>query len=126
MVIMTILIAAFVILAALALVGAYKSSTVSSEDNYFAGAFVSIVIAIMLGVCTLCSWADAKENKALIKAHLENPTCYTYTQLAEHNELVTKHKVWQGTIFSFYNDVDLQAINIDNVSQKVIMDSKEK
>lgn len=56
-----------------------------------------------------------------MQSHLEYPVHYTYIQLAEHNEFVIKAKVWQGTIFSFYNDVDLQTIDIDNVSQKVIV-----
>jgi hypothetical protein len=70
-------------------------------------------------VIVICFGIEAKTNKALMKAHLESPSNFTYSQLAEHNELVTKSKVWQGTIFSFYNDVDLQTIDIDNVSQKV-------
>lgn len=84
------------------------------------------ITALIAVACLVCLGIEAKENKALIQAHLDNPANYTYSQLAEHNELVTKRKVWQGTIFSFYNDTDLQVIDIDNVSQKVIIDSKEK
>lgn len=64
---------------------------------------------------------DARVNKALMQNYIEKPSNYTYEQLAEHNKFVTKSKVWQGTIFSFYNDVDLQTIDIDSVSQKVII-----
>lgn len=84
----------------------------------------SIAFGLLVGVIVL--GVSAKQNKALMKAHLENPTYYTYSQIAEHNELVTKAKVFQGTIFSFYNDVDLQTIDIDNVSQKVIIEPKDK
>lgn len=90
------------------------------------GSVISGFIAGMLMLIVICVGIDAKENKALMKAHLENPSNFTYSQLAEHNELVTKSKVWQGTIFSFYNDVELQTIDIDSVSQKVTIDSKEK
>lgn len=86
---------------------------------------ISGIIAGMLMLVFIGFWVDAKTNKALMKAHLENPSNFTYSQLAEHNELVTKSKVWQGTIFSFYNDVELQTIDIDNISQKVTIDSKE-
>ena len=90
------------------------------------GSAISGAIACMLMLILICAGIDAKENKSLMKAHLENPSNFTYSQLAEHNEFVTKSKVWQGTIFSFYNDVELQTIDIDNVSQKVTIDSKEK
>lgn len=86
----------------------------------------SCITAFILLVCLICCSVDAKENKALMQAHLDNPTNYTYSQLAEHNELVTKAKVWQGTIFSFYNDTDLQTIDIDSISQKVIMQTNDK
>lgn len=86
-----------------------------------AGAFLSGICLITASVLLAGYGCDAKINKALMQSHLESPTNYTYVQLAEHNELVTKCKVWQGTIFSFYNDVDLQTIDIDNVSQKVIV-----
>ena len=82
--------------------------------------FTSLILIIFL----LAYCAEVRENKALIRSHLENPTNYTYSQLAKHNEFVDKAKVWQGTIFSFYNDVDLQSIDINSVSQKVIIESK--
>ena len=63
----------------------------------------------------------AHTNKTKYQSHLENPTQYTYEQLAEHNEEVTEHRAWQGTIFSFYNGVDLSNVDIDNVSHKVIV-----
>lgn len=91
----------------------------------FVGAFVAGLSAIILAVLLPGFWSDARINKALIQSHLENPSNYTYTQLAEHNELVTKLRVWQGTIFSFYNDVDLKTIDIDSVSQKVIVEPKK-
>ena len=90
------------------------------------GSAIFGVIAFMLMVIVIHAGLDAKAEKALMQAQLENPSNYTYSQLAEHNEKVAKYRVWQGTIFSFYNDVDLQTIDIDNVSQKVIIDSKEK
>lgn len=89
------------------------------------GGLVSLIVAVTLAVCTPVFWNEAKINKALIQAHLENPTNYTYTQLAEHNELVTKLGVWHGTIFSFYNDVDLKTIDVDSISQKVVVENKE-
>ena len=88
------------------------------------GAVISGVIAITLAVVLPNCYLEARINKALIQSHLENSTNYTYTQLAEHNELVTKLRVWQGTIFSFYNDVDLQTIDINSVSQKVVVEPK--
>ena len=101
----------------------------SHKDWCSAGAFVgggiSGFMAFMLMVIAISARVDARAEKALMQSHLENPANYTYSQLAEHNEKVAKHRVWQGTIFSFYNDVDLQSIDIDNVSQKVIIDSKE-
>ena len=87
-------------------------------------AFISGVIAITLAAVLLTCCLEVRINKALIQSHLENPNNYTYTQLAEHNELVTKLRVWQGTIFSFYNDVDLQTIDINSVSQKVVVEPK--
>ena len=87
-------------------------------------AFISGVIAITLAAVLLTHCLEARINKALIQSHLKNPNNYTYTQLAEHNELVTKLRVWQGTIFSFYNDVDLQTIDINSVSQKVVVEPK--
>jgi hypothetical protein len=90
------------------------------------GGVASLVVAITLAICTPVFWNEAKVNKALIQAHLENPTNFTYTQLAEHNELVTKLGVWHGTIFSFYNDVDLKTIDIDSVSQKVLVEQDEE
>ena len=98
----------------------------SCSEGAFVGSAISGFIALMLMVIVICVGVDAREEKALMKAHLENPTNYTFSQLAEHNEKVTRYRVWQGTIFSFYNDVDLQIIDIDNISQKVIIDSKEK
>ena len=88
------------------------------------GAFISGVMAITLAVVLPTYCLNAKINKALIQSHLENPNNYTYTQLAEHTELATKLRVWQGTIFSFYNDVDLQTIDINSVSQKVVVEPK--
>ncbi|MEE3413512.1 MAG: hypothetical protein VZQ58_06510 [Bacteroidales bacterium] len=113
-----------VAIVATVLLGIYADKEISDGAEF--GAWCSGVIAFVIMVCLICVCIDAKENKALIQAHLDNPTNYTYSQLAEHNEFVTKNKVWQGTIFSFYNDTDLQVIDIDNVSQKVIIDSKDK
>lgn len=90
------------------------------------GGLISLAVAITLAICTPVFWNEAKVNKALIQAHLENPTNYTYTQLAEHNEFVTKLGVWHGTIFSFYNDIDLKTIDIDSVSQKVLVKQDEE
>ena len=84
----------------------------NDDFEFLVGIFAATVLAVFL----LLNCIDAKTNKALMQAHLENPTSYTYSQLAEHNELVTKLRVWQGTIFSFYNDVDLKTIDIDNIS----------
>lgn len=119
----------FIILSVVAIVatvllGIYADKEISDGAEF--GAWMSGITALCIVVCLICLGIEAKENKALIQAHLDNPANYTYSQLAEHNELVTKKKVWQGTIFSFYNDTDLQVIDIDNVSQKVIIDSKEK
>lgn len=83
------------------------------------------ITAVILAVLLPLFCIEAKTNKALMQSHIENPTNYTYSQLAEHNELVTKLGVWHGTIFSFYNDVDLKTIDIDNISQKVIVENKE-
>ena len=113
-----------VTIVATVLLGIYAAK--ESSDGAEFGAWSSGIIAFIIVVCIICLGIEAKENKALIQAHLDNPTNYTYSQLAEHNELVTKKKVWQGTIFSFYNDTDLQVIDIDNISQKVIVDSKDK
>lgn len=89
------------------------------------GAFVSGVISICaIGLLFGCL-ADAKQNKAFIQSIHDNPTNYTYSQIAEYNEFATKSRVWQGTIFSFYNDTDLHTINIDSVSQKVIVESNK-
>lgn len=94
------------------------------NDGYeLIGAFAAAVLAISLAVILPVSCVEAKTNKALIQSHIENPTNYTYSQLAEHNELVTKLGVWHGTIFSFYNDVDLKTIDIDNMSQKVMVEN---
>ena len=95
------------------------------SEGAFVGSAISGFIAFMLMVIVICVGVEAKTEKALMQAHLENPANYTYSQLAEHNEKVAKYRVWQGTIFSFYNDVDLQIIDIDSISQKVIIDSKE-
>ena len=95
-----------------------------NEGLELLGAVISGSTAITLAVLLPYCCVEARINKALIQSHLENPTNYTYTQLAEHNELVTKLGVWQGTIFSFYNDVDLQTIDIDSVSQKVVVEPK--
>ena len=89
------------------------------------GATVAGTAAILLAVYLPVRCIEAKTNKALMQAHLENPTNYTYSQFAEHNALVTKLRVWHGTIFSFYNDVDLKTIDIDNISHKVIVENKE-
>ena len=96
------------------------------SEGALAGSIISGFIAFMLMAIVITVGLDAKFEEALMKADLENPDNYTYSQLAKHNEKVAKCRVWQGTIFSFYNDVDLQIIDIDNVSQKVIIDSKEK
>lgn len=116
---MIILLVVFIVATVLSL------SQGDSESVLLAG-IISGIIACALAISIPILAVDTKENKALMQAHLENPANYTYSQLAEHNELVTKAKVWQGTIFSFYNDVDLQTIDIDSVSQKVVIDSKEK
>lgn len=113
-----------VAIVATVLLGIYADKEISDGAEF--GAWVSGITAFILVVCLICLGIEAKENKALMQAHLDNPANYTYSQLAEHNELVTKRKVWQGTIFSFYNDADLQVIDIDSVSQKVILDSKDK
>ena len=97
-------------------------------ENYGCEILVSVMAgfaAIVLAFLLPASCIKAKTNKALMQAHLENPTNYTYSQLAEHNELVAKLRVWHGTIFSFYNDVDLKTIDIDNISQKVMVEGKE-
>ena len=96
------------------------------SDGALNGSVISGCTAFMLMVIVICVGVGAKTEKALMQAHLENPANYTYSQLAEHNEKVARYRVWQGTIFSFYNDVDLQIIDIDSVSQKVIIDSNEK
>lgn len=119
----------FIILSVVAIVatvllGIYAKK--GTSDDAEVGAWVSGITAFILVVCLVCLGIEAKENKALIQARLDNPTNYTYSQLAEHNEFVTKRKVWQGTIFSFYNDTDLQVIDIDNISQKVIMQINDK
>ena len=106
------------------LLGIYAEKETSDGAEF--GAWCSGITAFILVVTLICVCIDAKTNKALMQSHLDNPANYTYSQLAEHNEFVTKAKVWQGTIFSFYNDTDLQVIDIDNVSQKVIVDSKDK
>lgn len=95
--------------------------TINEYDNgWFAfGGLISTIAVIILAVLLPTFCYEARINKTLIKSHLENPSYYTYAQLAEHNELVTKLKAWQGTIFSFYNDTDLQTIDIDNISAKV-------
>lgn len=113
-----------VAIVATVLLGIYADKEISDGAEF--GAWISGITAFILVVCLVCLGIESKENKALIQAHLDNPANYTYSQLAEHNELITKRKVWQGTIFSFYNDTDLQVIDIDNISQKVIIDSKEK
>ena len=117
MIFMTILLVVATI--ATVLLGFYSCKT--GSDN-------SILWSIVMGfdVISLAFWlayncSKAKVDKALIQSQLENPSQYTYTQLVEHNEKVTKYRVWQGTIFSFYNDVDLSNIDIDSVSQKVMV-----
>ena len=114
-----------IILLVVAIVAAVLDIYIDKEISD-GGAGFSVITAFILAVCLICLSIEAKENKALIQAHLDNPTSYTYSQLAEHNELVTKKKVWQGTIFSFYNATDLQVIDIANISQTVIIDSKDK
>lgn len=96
------------------------------DNEAFSCAAVTAFIAIGIAVIAFVFGLDAKANKALINAHINNPTRYTYEQLASHNELVTKLSVWHGTIFSFYNDTNLQTIDIDNVSQKIIVGTKDK
>lgn len=121
MVFMTIVVIIFTVLTVLfGLYAAKKYSDVAAFTSATTGC-----IAFGFLVAVLIYGAEAKQNKALMQAHLEKPTNYIYSQFAEHNELVTKAKVWQGTIFSFYNDVDLQTIDIDSISQKVIVDSKD-
>lgn len=124
MVFLTIVIVVAVIAAVLCIV--WNAHEDWCSEGAFIGGIISGFIAFMLMVIVILVGVDAKTEKALMQAQLENPANYTYSQLAEHNEKVTKYRVWQGTIFSFYNDVDLQIIDIDNVSQKVIIDSKEK
>lgn len=99
---------------------------VNNEGWEFIGAVMSGITAITLAFLLPYHCIGARINKALIQSHLENPTNYTYTQLAEHNELVTKLGVWQGTIFSFYNDTNLETIDIDSVSQKVVVEPKKE
>ena len=83
------------------------------------------VIICALCICfTIGFKVDAKKDMAIMRSHIENPTYYTYSQLAEHNEHVAKLKFWQGTIFSFYNGEDLETIDIDSVSQKVVVEPK--
>lgn len=124
MVFLTIVIVVAVIAAVLCIV--WNAHEDWCSEGAFIGGIISGFIAFMLMVIVILVGVDAKTEKALMQAQLENPANYTYSQLAEHNEKVTKYRIWQGTIFSFYNDVDLQIIDIDNVSQKVIIDSKEK
>ena len=124
MVFLTIVIVVAVIAAVLCIV--WNAHEDWCSEGAFIGGIISGFIAFMLTVIVILVGVDAKTEKALMQAQLENPANYTYSQLAEHNEKVTKYRIWQGTIFSFYNDVDLQIIDIDNVSQKVIIDSKEK
>ena len=113
-----------VAIVAAVLLGIYADKEISDGAEF--GAWCSGIIAFITVITLICVCIDAKTNKALMQSHLDNPANYTYSQLAEHNEFVTKAKVWQGTIFSFYNDTDLQVIDIDNISQKVIIDSKDK
>ena len=124
MVFLIIVIAVAVIAAVLCSVWNYHEGWRS--DRAICGSFISWCIVMILMTILVCFGIDAKEEKALMQSHLENPTDYTYGQLAEHNEKVAKYRAWQGTIFSFYNDVDLQIIDINSVSQKVIIDSNEK
>ena len=84
-------------------------------------AWVTFIVAAALSIFLAAECSIAHTNKTKYQSHLENPTQYTYEQLAEHNEEVTKHRAWQGTIFSFYNGVDLSNVDIDNVSHKAIV-----
>lgn len=122
MIFMTISVIIFVVAALL--LGIYYVNTYADWAKI--GAALSGCLVVVFIVLLSCFGVESKTNKALMQAHLEKPTIYTYSQLAEHNELVTKLKVWQGTIFSFYNDVDLQTIDIDNISQKVMIEPKNK
>lgn len=87
-------------------------------------AWVMLIIAATLSIFLSFECSKSHVNKTKYQSHLENPTQYTYEQLAEHNEEVTGHRAWQGTIFSFYNGVDLSNVDIDNVSHKVIVGDK--
>lgn len=96
------------------------------------GSVLALMVSIVFGYSSVLiagvmvtKYAESRAYKALIQSHLENPTYYTYSQLAEHNSFVAATKVWQGTIFSFYNDVDLESIDIDSISQKVIIENKK-
>lgn len=121
MIFITILLVVAIV--ATVLLGFYACKTHS--DNPIVGSIVTGIVTFTMAITLINGCVKAKVDKALIQSQLENPSQYTYTQLAEHNEKVTKLRVWQGTIFSFYNDVDLSNIDIDSVSQKVIVENKE-
>ena len=93
------------------------------DESYIALSTILCAVVIFL---TIFFKVNAKKDMAIMRSHLENPTYYTYSQLAEHNEHVAELKFWQGTIFSFYNGEDLQAIDIDSVSNKVVVEPKMK
>lgn len=99
--------------------GALAALSIHGRDEDTADFLVMLTLIIM-GV-TIIMKVSANKEIALMRSHIENPTAYTYSQLAEHNERVTEIKFLQGTPFSFYNGVDLQLIDIDSVSQKVII-----
>lgn len=122
MIFMFILFVIFVITTVLLGVYYYKEYSY----NALLLSLMSGVAAVVLLICIIWFGVEAKQNKALIRAHLDNPSNYTYSQLAIHNELITKLRVWHGTIFSFYNDTELQIIDIDNISQKVIIDTVDQ
>ena len=73
--------------------------------------------------CTVTFCLLMVGRKANISSYYEakqHPEYFSNTQRIEDNEVIAKIKAYQGTIFSFYNDIDFEYFEIEDGNKVII------
>ena len=102
---------------------AYKKIDIDVDDE-IKHEVLNILFFIGIGITVLVMIVSSFNRRTFINKYnfcKVNPQCVTYIQLADINKEIIDINAYKGTIFSFYNDKDFELFDIDNVSNKVII-----
>jgi hypothetical protein len=82
--------------------------------------YVSLFVSLIIGVMFCCCMTQRRENITDYYECKKYPEHFTNEHLINNNEVISKIKAHQGTIFSFYNGIEFEYFEIEDGSKVII------